>query len=378
MKKLNLKMIMAAMVALALAACTGGTPLDDSTELWPAGDGSNHKIGYIDKAGNMVIQPQFMNASTFSCGYAVVYASGYKFINKKGEFQGESYDNADDFYYNYSRVSELRKWGLINTKFKQTLESNYTYLGNQTKDGLILMSTSGNKYGYIDAKGNVVIAEQYERAQDFVDGIAAISVGDKWGCINTDGLSVIPPTYDFLQPIGNDRVVYYMNGKYGLLDTKGVVRVQPEYEYIGVGYLWMDGWLPVCKDGKWGYINANGDVKVELKYSSANPFRDGYAVVEQSDLSVVIGTDGNIRYMMDKGEFPVSMFFHNGLLLTGVYKLGEDYEYRYRDYAGHIVYSWKEEMVYDSPASNPAFFNAGELSEPRPLKSVDNFWLRVK
>src|SRR4051812_4037239 len=52
------------------------------------------------------------------------------------------------------------------------------------------------KYGYIDRKGKVTVTPQFDAAQPFTDGYAAVKLGDRWGYIDHAGKLVISPQYD--------------------------------------------------------------------------------------------------------------------------------------------------------------------------------------
>jgi hypothetical protein len=50
--------------------------------------------------------------------------------------------------------------------------------------------------------------------------------------------------------------------------------------------------FPILLNGKWGYINANGDVVIEPQFDSAGEFREGLAVVTFTANAVTsMGTD---------------------------------------------------------------------------------------
>jgi hypothetical protein len=52
------------------------------------------------------------------------------------------------------------------------------------------------RWGYIDKTGRVVIKPQFESAEPFSDGLAAVSVGvNRVGYVDTAGQVAIPPTY---------------------------------------------------------------------------------------------------------------------------------------------------------------------------------------
>jgi hypothetical protein len=43
------------------------------------------------------------------------------------------------------------------------------------------------KYGYIDKTGKIVIKPQFDKAYDFSEGLASISLNGKWGFIDNTG-----------------------------------------------------------------------------------------------------------------------------------------------------------------------------------------------
>ena len=52
----------------------------------------------------------------------------------------------------------------------------------------------------------------------------------------------------------------------------------PKFEDAGV---FSDGLAQVRINGKWGYINTDGQVAIPAAFDSATPFRDGLAQVTQ-------------------------------------------------------------------------------------------------
>jgi hypothetical protein len=46
---------------------------------------------------------------------------------------------------------------------------------------LFPVTKDGTQYGYIDKTGQLVISPQYDNANDFSEGLAAVKTGDKYG-----------------------------------------------------------------------------------------------------------------------------------------------------------------------------------------------------
>lgn len=94
---------------------------------------------------------------------------------------------------------------------------------------------SSPKYfaGYIDQTGKIVIPLQFEWANDFHEGIAAVKIWDdtsifhwRYGYIDTAGNFVIPPIYDYVED--------YKNGK-------AKVKWYDEYGYCHGAYIDLQG-----------------------------------------------------------------------------------------------------------------------------------------
>jgi len=117
------------------------------------------KLGYINKKGEWVIEPQFLAAKDFGMvsGLArVKTANGWAYVNKAGEI----------VYINDTEV-----WGDFN-------------------DGLAKGKKAG-KTGYYNNKGEWIIAPELEAGKNFKNGFAAVKKDGKWGFVNTSGEWVI-------------------------------------------------------------------------------------------------------------------------------------------------------------------------------------------
>ena len=120
------------------------------------------------------------------------------------------------------------------------------------------------KYGYADAKGAIAIKPQFDKAQNFSEGLAAVMVKEgyteKWGFIDLSGKMVIPATYK-IKP-----------GRFS--EGLAAVRIgESESEY------------------EMAYIDKTGKRVIENKPWDLNEFHGGYAWV---------GTGCNKLFVMDK------------------------------------------------------------------------------
>ena len=61
-----------------------------------------------------------------------------------------------------------------------------------------------------------------------------------------------------------------------MINKDGKYVASPEYSIVSYA---MEGMAIVSKDGKYGYINTKGKVVIDIKYSRAGLFVNGYAIV---------------------------------------------------------------------------------------------------
>ena len=175
-----------------------------------------------------------------SCGWAgegliIVSCGKYEYVDDEEIYVGMSFGYMD---YSGNMVLDF-------------LNSDYTNLYPFT-DGLALARASNGKYGYIDKTGKEVIPAQYDNADSFEDGLAAVCKDGKWGVIETKGNTVIPFQYDNSYGTGEGYAAVSLDGKYGLVDTNNRVILPLEYDDItpvaeGVAYAIQDGILYIIE-----------------------------------------------------------------------------------------------------------------------------------
>ena len=192
--KMPFKMILASIIVVGILFL-GINRFNESNELYTFRSNSNEYVGYMNKKGEIVIEPKFNGANPFYKGSALVNNKDNQLciINKKGEITktlkgyeltadiiGFSYGDYDyDYeYYDYFDFDTIGRF----------------------EDGLHPVKLDG-KYGYINKKGELVIKNKFDKVSNFNDGLATVCVNDKYGVINTKGEFVIKPQYDFaLEP----------------------------------------------------------------------------------------------------------------------------------------------------------------------------------
>jgi hypothetical protein len=159
--------------------------------LAPAGSGG--KWGYIDTAGNWVINPQFEAAWSFVDGLAPVSVGGrWGYIDQKGKFiVNPQYDYGGEFYEGNAAFGNGGKYGFIDTKGRVVVDAKFPRVGNFS-DGLAPVQTEEG-WGFIDRTGKMVVRPQFDSADVFQNGLARVTVGGKEAYITTPGAFVVDP-----------------------------------------------------------------------------------------------------------------------------------------------------------------------------------------
>lgn len=157
--------------------------------------GKTLKWGYIDKEGNFAIDPGFDDAWGFHDELAAVrmeWARGY--IDKSGQSViNPQYQKASDFHDGAARVELDGREFYINSKGEETgMPEGWTETV-VASDSHLMPKQDGDKIGYADKDGNMVIAPKYVEAEPFHERLARVktSASGKWSYIDEAGKTVI-------------------------------------------------------------------------------------------------------------------------------------------------------------------------------------------
>jgi hypothetical protein len=226
---------------------------------------------YIDKDGEVHCTIEGERADTFVNGLALLiktpswyeepsHETGYNVINKKGERLLDT-----------SRYTKVRK----------------------PRNGPVAVCNKWDKWGFVerigDSLGDEIIPCMYEDLQTFENGLAAAKKDGHWGYINKDNQHVITFKYLTADSFNADfaltsrsvlgkfkRVIVDMSGNEVLLD---------KYDYME--HIEGPAILVRGKDGRFGYINKEGNEITDINYTFALPIMDGKAAVKMSDWVIV-------------------------------------------------------------------------------------------
>jgi len=153
---------------------------------------------------------------------------------------------------------------LANLKTQETKVFSCDLVAVRTQDG----------WGYMNKKGELVIKAQFEEAYPFSNnGLALVYLDGGYGFINTKGRYVVNPMYVDARPFEEDAelAVVKRNGKYGYVDDEGDEEIFCQFDEA---YSFHSDLALVKQGGKYGYINDDGKFVINPIYDNAYNFND--------------------------------------------------------------------------------------------------------
>lgn len=354
-------------VAVAVRAGAGGLKwgfVDSSGEIVPpvydkvygyhdgvAAVSRNGKWGFIDTSGAEVIPFEFDFASGFRSSASAVMVDGWwGLIDRDGTYVVEP-------EYDVIRALTYGPYFMFETKGKQgILHASGEVLADARFDRVNVLSEDLVN-AYVDGKGgyfNIVSSEwqiepRYDMAAPFNDGVAGVRVGDASGFIDRAGnftVELQEPDKKLMSNFGQfhfegsklSPIRMYFDVKrrekvVGLIDARtGEVLIEPTFASIGMVY---DGRAVFEDQGRFGYLDAEGNIAIPAQFERASDFSGGLAYVTFSDGSGYIDTEGQVTIRFNDKRLRGSPFRPN---LAFVY--GDDRE-RYIDRDGKEVYAFR-------------------------------------
>ena len=344
MNKIITKLLFAATIMLAVSGCNlrKSEVKEIDYSLIPYAvrtPGEKDRLGYMDTKGNTVIEPSFTDAWLFSDGLAQVRALDVPlrgFIDKTGKIVIPTfYDNATMFFNERAFVhAPGQPIACINTTGKVVFELPDIIEAGFFGENLAPVCDANKKWGYVNTEGEMVIKPQYDDAQSFSEGLAAVRMGDEYGYINHEGQYVINPQfyvadafscgyaqvkktkyssyYDYINQKGkivSDKFEGGFNhiSENKLLCVYGPTRTESKKmiirnhrgdsiastQYFERAGVFSEGLCWVEYNKKSGFINTKGLLAVNPIYDNASNFHEGVAVVAVDGKYGLIDTKGN-------------------------------------------------------------------------------------
>ena len=259
--------------------------------------GDEPKWGFISEDGKYAINAQYKKATVFSEGLAwvVMENTAPAAIDKKGELKFSLQDAEKvNIFKNglaaYSIVNEEgeKRWGFVDTEGKVIINPQFSAVSNFS-DGKCGVMDSEGKWGFIDKEGKIIINYQFEGASNFKNGKCVVTSANKKGLIDKDGRYIINPQFSDMI-IDGDMYLVDQDGKWGWCDRDGKLIINPQF---GKAYPFIGNEITAVQSGKsYGYIDRDGKIIINPQFDVALPFNGELALVVSSGKIGFIDNDG--------------------------------------------------------------------------------------
>jgi serine/threonine protein kinase len=184
----------------------------------------------------------------------------------------------------------------------------------------------GDKYGYIDQTGRVVIQPQFDNAWNFSEGMALIQMSKKYGFFDKKGYLVIPPQFDDAWDFSKSLAIVKINNKYGYIGKSGQLIISPQFDE---SWDFSEGLARVKIDNKYGYIGKSGQFVIPLQFKESWDFSEGLARVK---------IDNKYGYIGKSGQFVIPLQFNESWEFSeGLARVKIDNKYGYIGKSGQFV-----------------------------------------
>ena len=289
------------------------------------------KYGVCDNEGKIIVKPESSDVTNLGkdnkSGFIVKNDEGkYGVVDYSSNVVLEAkYDEITKIYGNdLYVVKQAGKQVLVNKEGTEVLASGFDEISEILKNaenGVVYKKD--NKYGVMKTNGEVTIEAQYQELKESKSGICIAKKDDKYGVIDLEKNQKVEFKYnamyynekadlyigedaDFNNEIIDNTYTVKLTGILVDLDTeKGYLSIRQgeEYKYYNFKFeekkssdIFTSNTLFLSKkDGKYGFVNKDGEVVVDYIYDDATEQNTcGYAGIKKDGKWGAIDNKGNV------------------------------------------------------------------------------------
>lgn len=155
------------------------------------------------------------------------------------------------------------RYGFIDDRGRLRIANRYDDIG-EFHEGMAAFKLIG-KWGFINTADQVIINPNYEKVSDFRNGLAVASRNGKSGVINKEGKAILTFQYDSIQYLPNQKFVLYSKCSTGMADENGTILIDPRFDSLTE---LENGLVLVGAAGKFGVLTPTGINVIPIIYES--------------------------------------------------------------------------------------------------------------
>ncbi len=273
---------------------------------------------------------------------AVELNDWYYFIDTTGKkVFPDSYKRAENFKNGLAPIfTQKTGWGFINQKGEEVIATQYNDVHHFNNGRAFIQKENLFYFGFIDENGKEIIPCKYRRVWDGIGVLfnhdfneELVLVGNdefKCGYIDKVGEVVVPLIYSSAHPFCEGLGAVRKNGKWGFVDKLGNEVIHLIYSDV---YDFSEGFAAVKLDGKWGFIDKTNKEVIPCIYNNVYSFSEGLSAVKIGHKWGFIDKFG--ERVIDCKYTDITLF-QNGLAAVKM-KMECGYKWGYVDMQGNFV-----------------------------------------
>jgi len=287
------------------------------------------KIGLCDNKGNIIINSEYKEIKPIGNNYK----NGYIVVNTDNKCGVIDFTNTIIFEPKYEEIKPITSNGIyivkedsklkvVNKQGEVLLSEKFTDAKEINGDNIVF--AKNKKYGVINTQGEIKIEAEYQELEYIFDEYYIAKKDDKYGIINIANEIKLPFEYTNisynkdarfieaskenveLSQIFNEKFEEKLEGIISNVNTEKAyirVRIADEYKYYNfqleeknVTQVLTENSLFLCKkDGKYGYVDKDGNIKVDYIYEDATEQNNyGFAAVKKDGKWGAIDKEGKV------------------------------------------------------------------------------------
>ena len=261
-----------------------------------------NRWGYVDTTGHEVIACQYLSAGAFRQGRASVdFTEGQGVIDRQGMWKiqpltrnGTHLQLArvhDDLYVFHTdpRQYEPARYGLVDSHGQERYVTHHTLIDNGSS---VWERSAEGKYGLVSYTGQRLLETKYDTISALQQGkVYTFSKEGQSGILDKNGRKLVGLDNNFeeLHPLKDEFLGVKIDGKFGFVDVLGRLRIANRYDSVTHFH---HGMAAVKVLGRWGYINKSERIIVQPRFEGAYPFQEHTAIVKKNGKYGMVNTQG--------------------------------------------------------------------------------------
>jgi len=275
-----------------------------------------NKNGVLHFNGEMFLKPFYDSVRFVNGLFLVKYKKdgkrGWSLVDGRGAIiTDQVYDEIDWLGNSYFKAKRDSYWGVVNSLGKEIIFCKYDSVVQYT-EGKLLVKFLGED-GILNLDGEWEILPQnkdieivdpmrylirspfgsyvayYPDTKDFTAEYFLYKHGErylektldlKFGLLDEEGKRVIKPEFDEISALQEDSIYYAKSEKGHSFITKSGEVMNAEDDRFEVINDMSEEFIGVKIDGRWGFVDINGKLRIANQYDNIGPYNEGLAPIK--------------------------------------------------------------------------------------------------